>query len=119
RWPEPVFRLRFCRQRSAGLRPAALRARAALARDPCGRTALARPVAQASESKRDLVFEAPTHRPAWRRLSQAEEITDLVFDLAVRREIVEADKNRPNAVLRIGERTGVVVLVDLAVILEP
>ena len=38
--------------------------------------------------KRDLVFEAPAHRAARGRLGQPEQVADLVFELAVGREIV-------------------------------
>ena len=71
------------------------------------------------QSERDFVFEAPSHCPARGRLRQAEKVANLVFELAVRREILQADDDRPNAMLLVGGLTWIHYLIDLTVILEP
>src|SRR6185437_374475 len=62
----------------------------------------------------DLVFEAPAHRALLGGPGQAEKISGLVSELAVRRQAVDAGEHRAQAMLLIGELPGRCDVVDFA-----
>src|SRR5438094_592197 len=68
--------------------------------------------------KRNFVFDFPPHRPVLGRPRQAEEIPELVAQLADRGEGVETGEHRTDAMLLPAELAGTLNVRDAAVELE-